>query len=93
MAQLIYMVCLLRKPAFCLSKQQRDRSAEHPCRLFQLLKFSLHLYSACIISLVSISKISSFQLVSVSKQTGLCLKWSDIIKTCFLVTRFIKEGV
>ena len=42
-----------------------------------------------IIPLVSISKISSLYLVSVTVQTGLCLTWSQTLKTGFLVTGLI----
>ena len=40
-----------------------------------------------IIPLVSISEISSSYLVSVAKQAGLSLPWSETPETCFLVTR------
>ena len=39
------------------------------------------------ISLVSISEISSQSLASVTVQAGLCLTWSQTLKTGFLVTR------
>ena len=39
-----------------------------------------------IIPLVSTSEILSLYLSSVAAQTGLCLTWSQILKTGFLVT-------
>ena len=42
-----------------------------------------------IIHLISISEISSLYLASVAAQAGLCLTWSQIPKTGFLVTRLI----
>ena len=41
----------------------------------------------CIISLVSISKISSIYLASVAAQAGLSITWSKTPSTGFLVTR------
>ena len=45
-----------------------------------------------IITVVSISEISSLQLVSEAEQAGLSLTWSQTPKTCFLVTRLIFFG-
>ena len=44
-----------------------------------------------IIPLVSISEMANLYLASVAAQAGLCLTWSQILKTGFLVTWLISH--
>ena len=73
----------MRKPVLAICVQQRCRSACASEQSDQHLCFSL----LSIIPLVSISKISRLQLVSVAEQAGLSLPWSQTLKTGFVVTR------
>ena len=54
-------------------------------------KAQISAYVVCcldsIIHIVSISEISSLYLASLAAQAGLCLTWSQSLKTLFLVTR------
>ena len=67
-----------------------NKGADHPAHPHSLISiFLVHcLYS--VIPLVSIPEISSLYLASVAVQAGLCLPWSQILKTGFLVTRLIQ---
>ena len=72
----------MRKPVYAICEQQRRRSTEHPCSLISAFVVR------CLDSvgpLVSISKISSLYLASVTEQAGLSLTWSKTGKTRFLV--------
>ena len=70
-----YLSHVLRKPDYAICEQQRRRSI---VRCLDSIK-----------PLVSISEIFSLYLASMAAQTGLCLTWSQIPKTGFLVTWLI----
>ena len=76
----------MRKCVYAICEKQRRRSTAHSCSLISTFVVRC-LYS--IVPLVSISKISSLYLASVAAQTGLCLTWSQTLKTGFLVTGLI----
>ena len=71
---------------YAICEQQIRRSACASAQSDQCL-FVRCLYN--IIPLVSISKISSLYLASVAAQAGLCLTWSQTLKTGFLVMGLI----
>ena len=73
----------MRKPAFAICEQKDAYQPAHPLSLIS--NFVVRCLNS-IIPLVSISEISSLYLVSVAAQAGLCLTWSQIPKTGFLVT-------
>ena len=64
-----------------------NKGADHPAHPRSLIStFVVHCLDS-ITPLVTISKISSLYLASLAAQAGLCLTWSKIPKTGFLVTR------
>ena len=66
-----------------------NKGADQPAHPHSLISaFVVHCLDS-IISRVSISEISSLYLASVAAQSGLCLTWSQTLKTGFLVTRLI----
>ena len=81
-----YMSYIMRKPVLPYANNKGADQAAHPCS--RISAFVIHRLDS-IIPLVSISKISSFQLVCVAEQTGLSLTWSKTQKTAFLVTWLI----
>ena len=66
-----------------------NKGADQPAHPRNLIStFVFHCLDTCsIISLVSITEISSLQLVSVAEQAGLSLTWLQTPKTCFLMMR------
>ena len=69
---------------YAICEQQRCRSTCASAQSDQ------HLCFRCLdsrIPLFAIADISSLKLASVAAQAGLCLTWSQILKTDFLVTR------
>ena len=70
----------------CFAKCEQQ-SADQPAHPRSLISAFVVRRLDSIISLVSISEISSLQLVSESEQAGLGLTWSHTPKTDFLVTR------
>ena len=73
---------IMRKPVYAICEQQRRRSA---CTSAQSISaFVVHCLDS--ISLVSICKISSLYLVSITEQAGLSLTSSQTPKTGFLMT-------
>ena len=66
-----------------------NKGADQPAHLRCLIStFVVHCLDS-IIPVVSIHEISSFYLASVAAQTGLCVTWSETLKTGFLATSFI----
>ena len=65
-----------------------NRYADQPAHPRSLIRTFVVRYLDSIIPILAESKISSLQLVSVAKQAGLSLTWSETPKTGFLVTRF-----
>ena len=76
----------MRKPVLAICEQLRCRLA---CTSTQSDQHFCFRYLDSIIPLVSISKISRRQLVSVAEQAGLSLTWSETPKTGFVMTRLI----
>ena len=70
-----------------------NKGADQPAHPRSLISTFVVLCLDSIIPLVSISKISSLYLASVAAQAGLCLTWSQISKTGFLVTWHIWVNV
>ena len=68
---------IMRKPVYAICRQQRH----------SLISTFVVRCLDSTASLVSISEISSLYLASVAVQAGLCLTWSQTLKTGFLVTR------
>ena len=83
-----YMNHVIRKPVSAICEQLKPDQPAHPRSLFSA--FIVRCLDS-IIPLVSISKLSSLELVSVAEQTGLSLTWSKSTKTDFLVTRLISK--
>ena len=66
-----------------------NKGADQPVHLCSLISaFVVHFLDS-IMLLVSVSKISSLYLASVAVQAGLCLTWSQTLKTGFLVMRLV----
>ena len=63
-----------------------NKGADQPVHLRSLVSAFVIRCLDSIIPLVSKSKISSLSLASVAAQTGLCLTWTEIPKTGFLMT-------
>ena len=74
----------MRKPVMSYANNKGADQPAHPCSLISA--FVVRCLDS-IIPLVSMSEISSLCLASVAAQTGLCLTWSQTLKTGFLVTR------
>ena len=73
-----------RKLAFGACKEQRRRPACTSAQSGQCLWYSLiEKYH----SKLATSEISIFLLVSVAEHFGLCMSWSETLKTGFLATR------
>ena len=80
-----------RREKTCLWRFVNNKGADqpaHPCRLIRA--FIIHLLEN-IISLLAPSEISLFWLVSVAKETGLILAFSESPKTGFLALRPLCE--
>ena len=75
---------VMRKPVLPYVNNKSVGQPAHPRSLIST--FVVHCLDS-IIPLVSISKISSLQLISVAEQASLSLLWSQTTKTGFLVTR------
>ena len=78
------MSLVMRKPVFALREQQRQ---DQPAHQRSLISTFVVRFIDIYILLVSISEISSLYLASVAAKAGLCLHWSQILKTSFLVMR------
>ena len=91
----------MRKPVYAICEQQRPRhekmsyannkGADQPAHPRSLISAFVVRCLDSIIPLVSISKILSLYLASVAAQAGLCLTWSQIPKTGFVVTWLISS--
>ena len=66
-----------------------NKCADQPAHPRSLISVSIVHFLDSIIPLISKSKISRLQLVSVAEQSGLGLTWSKTLKTGFLMTRLI----
>ena len=76
----------MRKPVYAICNNKGADQHAHPRSLIST--FVVRCLDS-IIPLVSISETSSLYLASVAAQAGLCLTWSQTLKTGFLMTRFI----
>ena len=80
----LYMSLVMRKPFFCICENKDadqlrgNRKADQP---------PCFRYIDSTITLLSKSEISSLYSSSVAVQPGLCLTWSETLKTGFLRTR------
>ena len=75
----------MRKTLFMLYANNKDTDQPaHPRSLISV--FVVHCLDS-ILSLVSLCAISRLYLVSEAELAGLCLTWSQTLKTGFLVTR------
>ena len=66
-----------------------NKGADQPAHPHSLISTFVVQCLDSMMPLVSISKISSLQLVSVAEQAGLSLTWWETSKTGFLATRLI----
>ena len=78
---------VMRKPVLPYANDKDADQSVHPRSLVSAFVFRcLDSLVVCLVPLVSIFKMSSPYLVSVTAQTGLRLPWSQTPKTDFLMT-------
>ena len=75
---------VMRKPVFCICENKDADQLRGNREADQRLCFR---YTDSTIPLLSKSEISSLQPSSVGLQPGLCLTWSETLKTGFIRTR------
>ena len=71
----------------CLMPYANNKGADQPTHPRSLVSVFIVRCLDNIIPLVSISEISSLYLASETAHAGLCLPWSQTLKTGFLLTR------
>ena len=75
------MSLVMRKPALCHNANNKD--VDQPAHLRSLISTFVVCYLDSITSILTKSKMSRLQLVSVAEQTGLSLTWSETQKQVF----------
>ena len=77
---------VMKKPVYAVCVKKAADQPAHPRSLISA--FVVRCLNS-MIPLISVSEIASLYLASVAAQASLCLTWSQIPKTDFLVTRLI----